>query len=84
MIITQYGANEFAFLSWQIRVCSNSTLCSCLNVKEPFASYKRYIWKLGDCNETWTHNNLNGNRTPNYLPKQVKWLSCAGSTYLRV
>ena len=37
---------------------SESTLYSCLNVKELLARNRCYIWNLSDCNETWTHNHL--------------------------
>ena len=37
---------------------SQSTLYSCLNVKELLARSKRHIWRLSDCNGTRTHNHL--------------------------
>ena len=37
---------------------SESTLCSCLNVKELLARSSREIWSLSDCNWTRTHNYL--------------------------
>ena len=48
---------------------SESTLYSCLNVKELFFRSRREIWRLSDCN--WT-------RTQNHLAKLgslAKWLS---------
>ena len=37
---------------------SESTLCSYLNVKELLARNRHEIWRLSDCNRTWTHNHL--------------------------
>ena len=37
---------------------SESTLCSCLNVKELLARKRRKIWSLSDCNWAQTHNHL--------------------------
>ena len=37
---------------------SESTLYSCLNVKELLAWSRREIWSLSDCNWTRTHNHL--------------------------
>ena len=37
---------------------SESTLYSCLNVKELLARSRRHIWRLSDCNGTRTHNHL--------------------------
>ena len=37
---------------------SESTLYSCLNVKELFARSRCEIWSLSDCNGTRTHNHL--------------------------
>ena len=39
-------------------VQSESTLYSCLNVKELFARSRREIWSLSDCNWTRTQNHL--------------------------
>ena len=61
---------------------SESTLCSCLNVKEFLAQNRRNIWTLIDCNGTRTHNHLVHKLTLNHLAKLVKWLSCVVSTYL--
>ena len=47
---------------------SESTLYSCLNVKELLAQSKRKIWSLSDCNWTRTHNHLVRKRT------RTKWL----------
>ena len=57
---------------------SESTLYSCLNVKELLAQNRRKIWSLSDCNWTQTLNHLVCKRTLNHLAKQtslVKWLS---------
>ena len=61
---------------------SESTLYSCLNVKELLARSRRHIWRLSDCNGTRTNNHLVRKRTINHLAKLAKWLSCAVSTYL--
>ena len=61
---------------------SESTLYSCLNVKELLARSRHHIWRLSDCNGTRTHNHLVRKRTLNHLAKLAKWLSCAVSTYL--
>ena len=49
-----------------------STLYSCLNVKELLARSMREIWRLSDCNWTRTQNHLVRKRTLNHL---AKWLS---------
>ena len=46
---------------------SESTLYSCLNVKELLARNRREIWSLSDCNWTRTHNHLVHKRTLNHL-----------------
>ena len=61
---------------------SESTLYSCLNVKELLARSRREIWTLSDCKWTWTHNHLVHKRTLNHLAKLAKWLSCVVSIYL--
>ena len=48
------------------RTCE-STLCSCLNVKELLAWSRREIWSLSDCNWTRIQNHL--------VHKRAKWLS---------
>ena len=45
---------------------SESTLCSCLNVKELLAQNRRQIWSLSDCSWTRTHNHLVHKRTLNH------------------
>ena len=37
---------------------SESTLYSCLNVKELLPRNRREIWRLSDCNWTWTQSHL--------------------------
>ena len=54
---------------------SESTLYSCLNVKEFLARSRREIWSLSDCNWTRTQNHLVHKRTLNHLAKLAKWLS---------
>ena len=66
------------FVCLQLTVCSyhtmhmcqsESTLHSCLNVKEPFALNKRDIWSLSNCNGIGTHNHLVRKQTVNLLVK---------------
>ena len=61
---------------------SESTLYSCLNVKELLAWSRHEIYCLSDCNCTRTHNLLLHKRTLNHLAKLAKWFSCVVSTYL--
>ena len=51
---------------------SESTLYSCLNVKELLARSMREIGNLSDCNWTRTHNHLVHKRTLNPLAKLAK------------
>ena len=48
---------------------SESTLCSCLNVKELLARSRREIWSLSDCNLIWTQNYLVRKQTLNHFAK---------------
>ena len=48
---------------------SESTLYSCLNVKELLARSRRKIWSLSDCNWTRTHDHLVQRRTLNHSAK---------------
>ena len=50
---------------------SESSLCTCLNVKEVLAWNRHDIWSLSDCNGIRTHNHLVRKRTLNIQPK---WL----------
>ena len=61
---------------------NESTLYSCLNVKERLARNRCYIWILSDNNEVRTHKHLVCKRMLNHLAKLVKWLGCVVSTYL--
>ena len=61
---------------------SESTLNSCLNVKELLAWNRRDIWSLSGCNGTRTYNHLVHERALKHLAKLAKWLSCVVSTYL--
>ena len=61
---------------------SESTLYSCLNVKEFLARNRPNIWSLTDSNRIRTNNHLVRKRTLNHLAKLSKWLSCVVSTYL--
>ena len=60
---------------------SESTLCSCLNVKELLARSRHHIWRLTDCNGTRTHNHLVRKRTLNHSAKLAKWLISVVSSY---
>ena len=51
---------------------SESTLYSCLNIKELLARYRCENWSLSDCNWNRTQNHLTRKRTHNHL---AKWLS---------
>ena len=52
---------------------SESTVYSCLNVKELLSRNRRDIWRLGDSNGIRTHHQLVRKWTLNHLPKWVKW-----------
>ena len=57
---------------------SESTLYSCLNVKELLPRSRREIWSLSDCSWTWVNNHLIHKRTLNHLAKLAslaQWLS---------
>ena len=73
--------NEIRKTAYSLSVCSyhvtyafqsESTLYSCLNVKELFARSRREILSLSDCNWTRTHNHLVHKRRINHLAKLVK------------
>ena len=58
---------ERRLLQYPLTVCSyhviyafqsESTLYSCLNVKELLAQNRCDIWNLSDCSGTWTHNHM--------------------------
>ena len=61
---------------------SESSLYTCLNVRERLARNRHEIWSLSDCNWTRTHNHLVHKRTLNHLAKLAKWFSCVVSIYL--
>ena len=63
---------------------NESTIYSCLNVKELLVWNRHDIWSVSDSNEMWTYNHLIRKQTLNQLGKQAKWLSCVVSTYLYV
>ena len=59
-----------------------STLYSCLNIKELFAQSMREMWNLSYCNWTGTQNHLVCKWTMNHLAKLSEYLSCVLSIYL--
>ena len=59
-----------------------STLYSCLNIKELFAQSMREMWNLSYCNWTGTQNHLVRKWTMNHLAKLSEYLSCVLSIYL--
>ena len=61
---------------------SESTLYSCLNVKELIAQNRRNILSLSKSNGIRTHNHLVRKRTLNHLAKLAKRICCVVSTYL--
>ena len=61
---------------------NDSTLYSCLNVKELLARRRRHIWRLSDCSEIRPHNHLVRKRRTNHLAKLAKWLRWLVRTYL--
>ena len=69
---------------------SESTLYSCLNVKDLLARSRREIWSSSDCNWTRTHNHLVHKGTLSHLVKLAatilaKWLSvCLWTKWLWV
>ena len=63
------------------RTCE-STLCSCLNVKELLAWSRREIWSLSDVNCIRTHNHLVHKRTLNHLAKTGQIIELFFGTYL--
>ena len=66
---------------------SQTTLYSCLNVKELLAWNKRDMWSFSDCNGIRTHKHLVRKRTLNHLYKLVslaKWLSFLLQTWLLI
>ena len=58
---------------------SESTLHSCLNIKELFPRNRRDIWSLSDCIGTRTHDRLVLKRTLNHLAK----LDCSNQENLK-
>ena len=61
---------------------SESTLYSCLNVKQLLARSRSKIWSLNYRNWIRTHNHLVRKWTLNHLAKLAKWLNCVVSTCL--
>ena len=61
---------------------SESTVSSCLNVKELVAARRRQIWNLSECNWTQTQNHLVRQQTLKLFARLTKWLSSVLITYL--
>ena len=59
-----------------------STLYSCLNVKELLIWHRHNTWSSSESNMSQTHNHSVFKQTLNHLAKLAKWLSCVVSTYL--
>ena len=70
------------FFSCLVAFQSESTLYSCLNVKELLAWSRREKWGLSDWNWTGIQNHLFLKRTLNRLAKVAWWFSCVLRTYL--
>ena len=51
---------------------SESTLYSCLDVKELLTWNRCDIWSLSDCNGTWNHNHLVHKWTLNHIVKLAR------------
>ena len=60
---TNLRSLDCMLLSCHVRIQSESTLYSCLNVKELLSQSRREIWSFSDYNWTWTHNHLVHKRT---------------------
>ena len=76
--ISRYNSNNRTTNTEFLTVCSchvtyafqsESTLYSCLNVKELLARSRRKIWSLSECNWTRTHNHLVHKQILSDLPK---------------
>ena len=78
-----YDAFDCIFLSCLTYAFqSESTVYSCLNVKELLGWKRCDVWSFSDCNGSRTQNHhLFPKRTLNHLAKLAKWLSC--TVYLR-
>ena len=53
-----------------------STLYSCLNVKDRLAWNRHEIWSLSDCNWTWNHNHLVHKQTLNCSHWNFRFRAC--------
>ena len=62
---------------------SESTLYSCLNVKELLTRSRGEIWSLSDCNWTRAQNHLIRKRTLNHLKRTLNHLAKRLSVRLR-
>ena len=77
---TKTPQSLYVLVMSRTRIESESTLYSCLNVKELLARSMREIWNLSDCNWTRTQNHLVRKRTLNYLAK-VFFYELSGSGF---
>ena len=64
------------------RFNTESTLYSCLNIKELLTGSRQDIWSSSDCNEIRTLNHLVRKRKLSHFAKLAKWLSFVEITYL--
>ena len=63
------------FLSFHVRFQRESTLYSCLNIKELLVRNRRDVWSLSGCNWTQTHNHSVRKQTLNRLAKLAKFIN---------
>ena len=77
-----YGAFDCVLYHATYAPQSESTLHSCLNVKELVARNRCEIRSLSYCNSTRTYNHLVRKPTLNHLAKLARWFSCVVRTYL--
>ena len=69
MHIYNWNHTDYMLLSFTYAFQRESTLYSCLNVKEPLAQTKDGIWSLTEGNGIRIYNHLVRKRTLNHLTK---------------